>query len=581
MITGNYFTDNQDLMIHFDGIIRWDEIVRSYEYDFSDAKKADTDERYAMAPASTEEAIDYYRSLLTQIGDFAGNKIAPAAADMDKTGARFENGKVVLPQTLLDLVEDARQAGLQPTGISRKWGGLGVPWTVRSAATEILYRADTSTTIAIGCVNLAEIIEAHGSDELQQAWLPGLAAGNYACAMCLTEPDHGSDLPNIRTRAEKNPDGSYKLNGTKRFITQGCGTGDKPAVLLVLARTGGPGARGLSFFLVNSNDAQIAGIEKKMGLHASPTCEIVFENTPGLLIGQEGMGLLRYTMGMLNGARMGIAQQATGMATAALEEAKSFAKIRLQFDRPIEQLPAISEILSRCEREILAMRCLIFESARCMDLYFWRRGHLVKQGATPSDLKSDIVIKYWEKLAGVLTPVSKYYCSETALKIISDCLQVHGGSGFTEDYDIARIYRDARIMTLYDGTSQIQVNAAIGQVITGMSETGFLREYIESEWTGLDSAQYFGFDELYKQFEDITTSFRDITKPGKKEAYSDLVVMAAARLLSSMLFVKSIGRLGKNTTPEQLQARQEHARDHVIDSLAVTRGILIKIQSAL
>ena len=249
MIEGNYFSENDDLLLHFDHIIRWNEVVEAFEADFFDARryKETSDERFAMAPSSKEEAMDYYRSVLESAGEFAGSKIAPHVQELDREGVRFENGQVQFPAKMLEIVEEARQAGLQPTGLAREYGGLGLPWTVRAFFTEIMYRVDASVTIAIGCINLAEIIERNGSDQMRERWIPALAEGQYACAMGLTEPDHGSDLPNLRTKArpatdeEKkkysefagdDSDSLYILEGAKRFISQGCGTGDKPALLL-------------------------------------------------------------------------------------------------------------------------------------------------------------------------------------------------------------------------------------------------------------------------------------------------------------------------------------------------------------
>ena len=571
MIEGNYFSENDDLLLHFDHIIRWNEVVEAFEADFFDARryKETSDERFAMAPSSKEEAMDYYRSVLESAGEFAGSKIAPHVQELDREGVRFENGQVQFPAKMLEIVEEARQAGLQPTGLAREYGGLGLPWTVRAFFTEIMYRVDASVTIAIVCINLAEIIERNGSDQMRERWIPALAEGQYACAMGLTEPDHGSDLPNLRTKArpatdeEKkkysefagdDSDSLYILEGAKRFISQGCGTGDKPALLLLLARTGGPdsGARGLSFFLVNSEYAKVAGIEKKMGMHASPTCEIVLEDTPGLLVGQTGMGLVRYTMGMLNGARMGITQQSVGLATAAFEEARKYASERVQFGRTLEEIPAVASMLEGMQSRIQAMRCLQFEGARAMDLYYWRGEHLRRQGATDKDVKGDTIIKYWEKLAGILTPISKFYCSESCIDLVGQAVQIHGGAGFTEDYDVSRLYRDSRVVTIYDGTSQIQVNAAIGGVVTGMGPQGFLREYLDCEWDHFDSSETKILDEMRDTFEQCVHRYRELESE-EKEKVASLIVEGAARVLCAMLYYRSTLRLEGDVRKNRLK----------------------------
>ena len=587
MIEGNYFTENEDLLLHFDNLVRWKEIVEAYEADFFDSRRYQEtgDERFAIAPSSFEEAMSYYRSVLESVGEFAGKKIAPHVANLDQEGVHFDKGKVQFPAKLLELVEEARQAGLQPTGLSREFGGLGLPWTVRAFFTEIMYRVDASLTIAIGCINLAEIIERNADEEMRERWIPPLADGQYACAMGLTEPDHGSDLPNLRTKArpateeEKDRfadfagnqrDSLYILEGAKRFISQGCGTGDKPAILLLLARTGSPesGARGLSFFLVSSEYAQVAGIERKMGMHASPTCEIVLEDTPGILIGQPGMGLVRYTMGMLNGARMGITQQSVGLATAAFEEARKYASERLQFGRALQEIPAVRSMLDNMQATIEAMRCLQFEGARAMDLYYWRGDHLRRQGGTDKDIKSDTIIKYWEKLAGILTPISKYYCSENCVKITGQAVQIHGGAGFTEDYDVSRLYRDARVVTIYDGTSQIQVNATIGGIVTGMGARGFLREYLECEWDHFDGAETGLLDELRDTFEQCIHRYRELSG-NEKESMAANLVEGAARLLCAMLYYRSTLRIEGDSRMRRL----ELCRIYQLDCISFMAGL--------
>ncbi len=574
MIKNNYFTDNSDIQSHFNDMIPWTEIVGSYEGGFRDARtyRENKDEKLASAPGSVEEALDYYRTILESAGDLAGNEISPYVAALDREGLRIEKGLVKFPQKMIELVKTVRDAGLQPYGFSRKYGGLGLPWVVKGILSEIFYRVDGSMAIAIGCVNLAEILEHIASEEMKDEWLPRLTAGEFVCAMGLTEPDFGSDLPNIRTRAEKKSDGSWTLNGTKRFITHGCGFGEIPALILTLARSGSPGsgARGLSFFLVNSSDVQIAGIEHKLGLHCSPTCEIVLENSPGVLVGQEGLGLIRYTMGMLNGARLGIAFQSVGLASEAFYEAQKYASERIQFGRPISGIGAVKKMLRRMESEIAAMRCLIMEGCRAMDLYSWRPEHLKAAGGNEKDIKNDTIIRYWEKLANILTPLCKYYCAEMCLKITSDALQIHGGSGYTEDYDIARLYRDARIVTIYDGTSQIQVGAAIGGIVSGMSPTGNLREYIDCEIDKLSEKS--SASELFSVFDRTVAAYRDMSSE-KKEEFAEEAVIAAARMISTLLLFRS----GDRIRASDREARKSLAQTYFLDSLGICEGNLVRM----
>ncbi len=563
MLQNNYFSDTQDIQDHFEHILPWTEIILDYENEFSETSDG--------GPTNPSEAKEYYKTVLQTVGDLAGNILSPHVAELDREGLGFKDGKVEFPPKMLELVSKVVDAGVQAYGFSRKYGGLGIPWTVKSFISEIFYRVDASLAIAIGCVNLAEILERHASKEMKDEWIPRLAAGEFVCAMGLTEPDHGSDLPNLRTKATKDQNGNWVLNGTKRFITHGCGFGETPAILLTLARSGevGSGARGLSFFLVQSTDVQIAGIENKLGLHCSPTCEVVFENSPGLLVGEEGYGLIKYTMGMLNGARMGIAQQSTGLATAAYYEALKYSKERIQFGKPLIEIPAVKKIIDRLERETLAMRCLTLEGSRVMDRYYWRSLRLEKKGASEKEAKNDTVVRYWEKIANVLTPISKFYCSESCLKVVSDALQVHGGAGYTEDYDIARIYRDARITTIYDGTSQIQINASIGGITSGLTHT--FGEYLTELVNQLDSSLA---HKLFHGFQELVSLYKDLPGREDKDTYAEEIVMTCSRLLAGILLELSCRRIPE----ERKQTRLKHAKDYHLDTLSILEGNLAKLK---
>jgi acyl-CoA dehydrogenase len=573
MIKANYFSTNSDLMNHFKKFINWNEVIDAYENDFSDAKEFEKtgNEKLSNSPNNFDEAISYYESILESAGDICGNIVSEHVAEMDRVGAKYENGKVSLPVLLVQSYNKMKEAGLIPYGIQRKYGGLGVPFVVRALLGEILYRVDTSFAIAVGCANLAEILERSASEEMKNEWIPKLANADYVCSMGLTEPNYGSDLPNITTKANC-VDGKWVLNGTKRFITQASGVGDIPSIILTLARTGGAGARGLSFFLVQSKDVQIASIEKKLGLHASPTCELVLENTPGLLIGEKGMGLIKYTMNMLNGARMGIASQGVGMAQAGLEEAKKFADSRIQFGKPISEIPSIKSMLRKMEREILAMRLLMIEGGRAVDLYYWRGEHLHKKGLSEKEISNDSQIKTFQKLADFLTPTSKFYCAEMANSVIYDALQIHGGSGFTEDYDIARIYRDARIATIYDGTSQIQVMAAIGTIITGMNETGQLKNYLENLLEEFSSTEL--LKNLFAEFKSIVPIFKSIEPNTKRESFNSDLVEITARIICSILLEKTSNKLEGNEKIERLELTKEYE----LDTLSILVGNKAKWQ---
>ncbi|MBN8221086.1 MAG: acyl-CoA dehydrogenase family protein [Spirochaetes bacterium] len=564
MIQSNYFTDNADLQEHFNGIVDWTEIVSVYENGFADAAefKKSGNPRLEMAPASVEDAVQYYREILQSAGEIAGKHVAQVARDIDREGLKFENGNVIHPQKMMDAIQKYREAGLPPIAFRRKYGGLGIPGVVKAFASELMYRADTSTTIAMGSMGLAGILEKHASEEAKQKWIPKLISENYCVAMGLSEPDFGSDLPSIRTKAVQR-DGKWYLTGTKRFQTVACGLNGGPAIMLALARTGegSTGAKGLSFFIVERKDYKITGIEKKLGLKASATCEVALEDSPGELVGKEGYGLVRYVIGMLNGARMGIAAQGVGISTAAYMEAKKYAAERIQFGKPIAEIPAVARMLSRMEREIAAMRSLMIEGASIVDRY---------QCAEFNGKVTD-ESKFWEKIANTITPISKYYNSEMCNELVDDALQVFGGSGYTEDYDLARLYRDARITNIYDGTTQIQVNAAIGGVIAGMAPSGQWRQYLDALTKRIGKNE--AIAEIRVKFEEVVESWRKFEAREVKEGMSFEVVESAARLVNSLLLEKAALR-AKN--PE---ARKKMNHDYHIDSLAIVTGNGIRLRA--
>ena len=569
MIQSNYFTDNTDLQQHFSEIVDWHDIISTYENGFVDAAEFSKtgNPRYEMAPASDDEAQQYYKEILNSAGEIAGMHVSQAAQAIDREGLKFSDNNVVHPQKMMDVIQKYRDAGLPPIAFRRQYGGLGLPGVVKAMVSELMYRADTSTTIAMGSMGLAGILEKHASEEAKEKWIPKMITENYCVAMGLSEPDFGSDLPSVRTKAVQR-DGKWYLTGTKRFQTVACGLNGGPAIMLALARTGEgtTGAKGLSFFIVERKDYKVTGIEKKLGLKASATCEVALEDSPGELVGKEGYGLVRYVIGMLNGARMGIAAQGVGLATAGYMEAKKYAAERIQFGKPIGEIPAVARMLSRMQREIAAMRCLMIEGATIVDRYQCPEYNAARDGSKVSD-----EARYWEKIANTITPISKYYNSEMCNDLIDDALQVFGGSGYTEDYDLARLYRDARITNIYDGTTQIQVNAAIGGVIAGMAPSGPWRAYLDSltKLVGKNDA----VTEIRAQFENVVTAWRAFEDRDAKDGMSFEVVESAARLVNSLLLEKAALRASNKAERAKLNAAYH------TDSLAIVTGNLIRLKA--
>ena len=418
--------------------------------------------------------------------------------------------------------------------LPRRFGGLNMPTTVYSMAIEMVSRADASLMNIFGLQGIAETINAFASEELKQQYLPDLASGKHTGAMALTEPDAGSDLQRVRLRAHEALDGTWRLNGVKRFITNGCGE-----ILLVLARSepDEQGGLGLSLFIAERQPAiRVRRIEEKLGIHGSPTCELEFHDAVGHLVGERRRGLVTYTMALMNGARVGIAAQSVGIAEAAYREARIYAHTRTQFGKRIEQFPAVADLLIDMKMLVEASRALTLDASRAMDVDNTlteriERG-LVEKERIPDAKKEQ---RKYMRLAGFLTPIAKYYASEASVKVSSDAIQVLGGSGFMRDYPLERLWRDSRITPIYEGTSQLQVVAAIRGVTSGVAEGYF--EELDKGFTG-------EFDELAKPLREARVALKaavDFAK-AKGSEYTDLyardLVDIAIDVLLGYLFLK-------------------------------------------
>lgn len=540
MIQGNYYDMNKDLQFNLEHFVDWATIIPLKEEGFKDAAeyKKTGDKHLEFAPASTEEALENYKAIWQQSGELAGVEVAGAARAMEKHGLKFDNGKVIFPPDTLRLVDLFVQSGLLGYSMGRHYGGLNMNLTASSVVLELVSQADPAFGITLGCFNLAEVIERFGSKEMTATWVPKMSAGEVTGAMALTEPNYGSDLSRVMTRAVKGEDGVWRLTGTKRFITHGCGVGDRPSVILTLARSGGPGAKGLSFFLVHSSEIQVARIEEKMGLHTSPTCEIIFENSKAELIGKEGLGLVRYAMEMMNGARMGIAVQSLGIAQAAHNEGKKYASERVQFGDTIDKLPAVKRILDDNEALVQGMRALVYRACEIVDHYDGLSNKLLKETGDERAVRKNEEVVRLDKLAKLLTPTAKLFCSEEANFVAYHSLQIFGGSGYTEEYDIAKIYRDARICTIYEGTTQLQAVAAIGGIVEGLREGGFLLEHLRSEINKLTDQKI--KTALTADVEQLVRLVPQYKERPEKEAVSIDMVAAFARVYISILLYQQL-----------------------------------------
>lgn len=451
----NYYTDNKDLKFHlFHPLMK--RIVALKEHDFENR------DEYDYAPLDFEDAMDSYDNILEIIGEICGDIISPNAIEVDEEGPRVENNKIVYAKGTEENMEALNKAGMMGFTMPRKYGGLNMPITAYVMANEIISRADASFSNIYGLQDIGETINEFATQDIKDKYMPLFVQGETG-AMALTEPDAGSDLQRVALRAhfdeKKN---TWLLNGVKRFITNG-----DAHISLVLARTedGTTDGRGLSMFLYYKDETRsIRRIEDKMGIHGSPTAEIVFKDSPAILIGDRKMGLIKYVMALMNAARLGIGAQSVGISEAAYREAYKYAMERVQFGRPIIEFPAVYEMLTNMKVKTLASRALLYETARFVDIYKAYHHISTERKLTAEERE---LMKTYQRQADIFTPLVKLISSEYCNQNAYDALQIHGGAGFMKDFPIERIYRDARITSIYEGTSQLQVVAAIRGVETG------------------------------------------------------------------------------------------------------------------
>lgn len=461
----NFFTDNQDiqfLLNHYD----LKEIAALQE---RETLNGDAD----YVPRDLDDVIDNYKRVLAIVGELSANVLAPNAETVDREGNTLNPDQTVTLHPLVRHNLDVmKKADLQGFTLPRKYGGLNCPTLIYTIATEIVSRGDCSFMNLFGLQGIAETIYAFASEELKDEYLPRFARGEVTGAMVLTEPNAGSDLQAVSVKATQDENGNWTLNGVKRFITNGCGE-----VLLVLARSEAhvSDGRGLSLFVCNRDSTiKVRHLEHKLGIHGSPTCELVFTNTPCRIIGERQRGLITYVMSLMNGARLGIAAQSLGVAEAAQRLARNYVNAREQFGAPIEKLPAVAEMVADMRVRIEAGRAIAYETARVCD-YENNYNRLLERNADAlSDEEKKLFrqkSRNYKKLNAMLTPMSKYYCSEMSISVATDAIQAIGGSGYMQDYPAERFLRDARVTTLYEGTSQLQIVAAIRGVTSGIFQT--------------------------------------------------------------------------------------------------------------
>jgi hypothetical protein len=465
----NFFLDNQDIRFLFDHL-DMAEVARLQELE---AENGDAD----YAPLDADDTVDGYRRVLEIVGQVAGETLAPNAEQVDAEGNTLnDDGTVTYHPLVQENLDRMSQADMMGFTLPRKYGGLNCPNLVYTMATEIVSRGDTSFMNMFGLQGIAETINAFANQEIKDEVLPRFARGDVTGAMVLTEPDAGSDLQAVRLRAHQDDQGNWYLNGVKRFITNGCGE-----ILLTLARSEPEIAdgRGLSLFISErSEKVRVRHLEHKLGIHGSPTCELVYDNTPARLVGERQRGLITYVLALMNGARVGIAAQSLGVAEAAYRLARTYAHTRQQFGVAIEKMPAVAEMVTDMQVSIEAARALAYETSRVCDrennnlrILEWSKNLEAEEAKHRKQLSRSL-----KRLNGMLTPMSKYFCSEMCIRVADTAIQVLGGSGYMKDYAAERHLRDSRITTIYEGTSQLQVVAAIRGVSSGAFQP-FVEEF--------------------------------------------------------------------------------------------------------
>ena len=465
----NFYTDSPELK-HYLNHPLMKRIVELRERDFEEK------DQYAYAPQDHEDAMDNYDKVLEIVGEICGDIIAPNAEGVDHEGPTCEGGHVYYASGTEQNLDALRKAGLMGMSMPRRYGGLNFPSVTFMLAADMVSRADASFENLWALQDCAETIYEFGSEEQKQHFISRVCSGE-TMSMDLTEPDAGSDLQSAQLKATySEEDGCWYLNGVKRFITNG-----DSDIHLVLARSeeGTKDGRGLSMFIYDKRNGGVTvrRIESKMGIKGSPTCELVYNNAKAELCGERRLGLIKYVMALMNGARLGIAAQAVGISQAAYEEALAYARSRRQFDKPIIEMVPVAEMISNIKAKLDATRAILYQTSRYVDIYKALEDISKERKLTPEERKEQ---KYYAKLADSFTPLSKGLGSELCNQNVYDCVQVHGGSGYMKDYACERLYRDARVTNIYEGTTQMQVIAAIRYATSGFY-AGVMKEFAEWE----------------------------------------------------------------------------------------------------
>ena len=475
----NYYSDHPEIAFHLDHPLM-KRIVDLKEKDYEDKDK------FEDAPVDYNDAIENYKQLLEITGDIAANIIEPNSEDVDLEGPHLEKGRMIYASKTFENLDATRKAGLHGISMPRRYGGLNIPNAVFSMLSEVISAADAGFQNIWSLQSCIDTLYEFGSEEQRQKYIPRVCQGE-SMSMDLTEPDAGSDLQRVMLKATYDEkEDCWRLNGVKRFITNG-----DSDIHLVLARSeeGTKDGRGLSMFIYDKRDGgvNVRHIEHKLGIHGSPTCELTYKNAKAYLCGDRKLGLIKYVMALMNGARLGIAAQSVGVEQEAYNEALAYAKERAQFGQKIIEFPAVYDMLATMKAKLDAGRSLLYMTARYVDVYKALEDIQRDRKLTPEERAE---LKRYTRLADAFTPLAKGMNSEFANQNAYDAISVHGGSGFIMEYKSQRLYRDARIFSIYEGTTQLQTVAAL-RYITNGTYLSIIKEYeAENEPLVAGNAEY-------------------------------------------------------------------------------------------
>ena len=569
----NFFLDNKDLQYHLSHPLMR-KIVELKERGFAEK------DLYDYAPQNFEDAMDSYHRVLEIIGQVCADTIAPNAEGVDHEGPRVENDRVIYASGTVENMKAVNDAGLSGLTLPRRFKGLNFPLLCFVMANEMVSRADASFENIWGLQDCAETLNEFASEEQKMKYLTWVSEG-ATCAMDLTEPDAGSDLGAVMLKATWSEERqTWLLNGVKRFITNGDGD-----VSLVLARTeeGTTDARGLSMLVYDKRNGgmKVRRIENKLGIKGSPTCELVFTDAPAELVGDRRMGLIKYVMSLMNAARLGIGAQSVGLCEAAYREALKYAHERQQYGKDIIKFPAISEMLTNMRARLRGARALLYETSRFVEIYK-QYTHISHERSLEADERQQM--KFYNRLADGFTPLVKLFASEYANSLAYDAIQVHGGSGFMKDYACERLYRDARIMNIYEGTSQLQVVAAINAVTKGTFMEQIVR-YEEQTYSEAMQPIVERMKSLRARVEAMVAYVDEVSKdaPQFKDFHARRLVESAGHLIITLLLAQQATEVEEYASDAKVFAKLAEAyivgaEAYVMNSTADDVALISEVQ---